>query len=144
MVNTYPPSKNVSNSRIASIESYRMLYKQSVENPEKFWGEIAERLDWYTKWNSVRDVDFRSGNIKWFSGGILNASYNCIDRHVENGFGDNTAIIWEGNDPNQSKKYSYNELLKEVSQLANALKELGVGKGDRVCIYLQMILEPNT
>ena len=141
MVNAYPPKKNVSNSRIASIESYRMLYKQSIENPEKFWGEIAERLDWYTKWNSVRDVDFRSGKIKWFSGGILNASYNCIDRHVENGFGDNTAIIWEGNDPNQSKKYSYNELLKEVSQLANALKELGVGKGDRVCIYLQMIPE---
>ena len=141
MVNDYPPKKNVSNSRIASIESYRMLYKQSIENPEKFWGEIAERLDWYTKWNSVRDVDFRSGKIKWFSGGILNASYNCIDRHVENGFGDDTAIIWEGNDPNQSKKYSYNELLKEVSQLSNALKELGVGKGDRVCIYLQMIPE---
>ena len=141
MVNAYPPKKNVSNSHIASIESYRTLYKQSVENPEKFWGEIAERLDWYTKWNSVRDVDFRSGKIKWFSGGILNASYNCIDRHVENGFGDDTAIIWEGNDPNQSKKYSYNELLKEVSQLSNALKELGVGKGDRVCIYLQMIPE---
>ena len=141
MVSAYPPKKNVSNSRIASIESYRMLYKQSIENPEKFWGEIAERLDWYTKWNSVRDVDFRSGKIKWFSGGILNASYNCIDRHVENGFGDDTAIIWEGNDPNQSKKYSYNELLKEVSQLSNALKELGVGKGDRVCIYLQMIPE---
>ena len=141
MVNAYPPKKNVSNSRIASIESYRTLYKQSIENPEKFWGEIAERLDWYTKWNSVRDVDFRSGKIKWFSGGILNASYNCIDRHVENGFGDDTAIIWEGNDPNQSKKYSYNELLKEVSQLSNALKELGVGKGDRVCIYLQMIPE---
>ena len=141
MVNAYPPKKNVSNSRIASIESYSMLYKQSIENPEKFWGEIAERLDWYTKWNSVRDVDFRSGEIKWFSGGILNASYNCIDRHVENGFGDDTAIIWEGNDPNQSKKYSYNELLKEVSQLSNALKELGVGKGDRVCIYLQMIPE---
>ena len=141
MVNAYPPKKNVSNSRIASIELYRTLYKQSIENPEKFWGEIAERLDWYTKWNSVRDVDFRSGKIKWFSGGILNASYNCIDRHVENGFGDDTAIIWEGNDPNQSKKYSYNELLKEVSQLSNALKELGVGKGDRVCIYLQMIPE---
>ena len=141
MVNAYPPKKNVSNSRIASLESYRVLYKQSIENPEKFWGEIAERLDWYTKWNSVRDVDFRSGKIKWFSGGILNASYNCIDRHVENGFGDDTAIIWEGNDPNQSKKYSYNELLKEVSQLSNALKELGVGKGDRVCIYLQMIPE---
>ena len=141
MVNAYPPKKNISNSRIASIESYRTLYKQSIENPEKFWGEIAERLDWYTKWNSVRDVDFRSGKIKWFSGGILNASYNCIDRHVENGFGDDTAIIWEGNDPNQSKKYSYNELLKEVSQLSNALKELGVGKGDRVCIYLQMIPE---
>ena len=141
MVNAYPPKKNVSNNRIASIESYRTLYKQSIENPVKFWGEIAERLDWYTKWNSVRDVDFRFGKIKWFSGGVLNASYNCIDRHVENGFGDDTAIIWEGNDPNQSKKYSYNELLKEVSQLSNALKELGVCKGDRVCIYLQMIPE---
>ena len=141
MVKTYPPKKNVSSSHIASIESYRTLYKKSLENSEKFWGEVAERLNWYTKWNSVRDVDFRSGRIKWFSGGRLNASYNCIDRHVENGFGDDTAIIWEGNDPNQSKKYSYNELLKEVSQLSNALKELGVGKGDRVCIYLQMIPE---
>ena len=89
------------------------MYKKSLENSEKFWGEVAERLNWYTKWNSVRDVDFRSGKIKWFSGGILNASYNCIDRHIENGFGDDTAIIWEGNDPNQSKKYSYNELLKK-------------------------------
>ena len=141
MVKTYPPKKNVSNSHITSIESYRTLYKKSLENSEKFWGEVAERLNWYTKWNSVRDVDFRSGRIKWFSGGRLNASYNCIDRHIENGFGDDTAIIWEGNDPNQSKKYSYNELLKEVSQLSNALKELGVGKGDRVCIYLQMIPE---
>ena len=141
MVNAYPPKKNVSNSHIASIESYRTLYKKSLENSEKFWGEVAERLNWYTKWNSVRDVDFRSGRIKWFSGGRLNASYNCIDRHIENGFGDDTAIIWEGNDPNQSKKYSYNDLLKEVSQLSNALKELGVGKGDRVCIYLQMIPE---
>ena len=141
MVKTYPPKKNVSSSHIASIESYRTLYKKSLENSEKFWGEVAERLNWYTKWNSVRDVDFRSGRIKWFSGGRLNASYNCIDRHIENGFGDDTAIIWEGNDPNQSKKYSYNELLKEVSQLSNALKELGVGKGDRVCIYLQMIPE---
>ncbi len=141
MVNAYPPKKNVSNSHIASLKSYSKLYKKSVENPEKFWGEIAERLDWYRKWNSIKDTDFKSGRIRWFSGGRLNASYNCIDRHIENGFGDDTAIIWEGNDPNQSKKYSYNELLKEVSQLANALKELGVGKGDRVCIYLQMIPE---
>ncbi|MBT3608266.1 MAG: acetate--CoA ligase, partial [Candidatus Marinimicrobia bacterium] len=92
-------------------------------------------------WTSVRKFDFVNGQIEWFSGGKLNASYNCIDRHIKKGHGDETAIIWEGNDPNQSRKFTYNDLLKEVSQFANALKSLGVEKGDRVCIYMQMVPE---
>ena len=92
-------------------------------------------------WASVRKFDFVNGQIEWYSGGKLNASYNCIDRHIKKGHGDETAIIWEGNDPNQSRKFTYNDLLKEVSQFANALKSLGVEKGDRVCIYMQMVPE---
>ena len=89
----------------------------------------------------MREFDFVNGEIEWCSGGELNASYNCIDRHINEGHGEDIAIIWEGNDPNQSRKFSYNDLLKEVSQFANALKELGVQKGDRVCLYMQMIPE---
>ena len=89
----------------------------------------------------MREFDFVNGEIEWFSGGELNACYNCIDRHINEGHGEDIAIIWEGNDPNQSRKFSYNDLLKEVSQFANALKELGVQKGDRVCLYMQMIPE---
>jgi acetyl-CoA synthetase len=92
-------------------------------------------------WTYVRIFDYVNGQIEWFIVGNLNASYNCIDRHIKKGHGDETAIIWEGNDPNQSRKFSYNDLLKEVSQFANALKSLGVEKGDRVCIYMQMVPE---
>jgi acetyl-CoA synthetase len=98
-------------------------------------------LDWIAPWTSVRKFDFVRGQIEWFSGGKLNASYNCIDRHIKNGYGNEKAIIWEGNDPNQSRTFTYNELLKEVSQFANALKSLGVEKGDRVCLYMQMVPE---
>jgi len=118
-----------------------MRYQDSIFDPESFWVEVAQRLDWMEPWASVRKFDFVNGQIEWFSGGKLNASYNCIDRHIKKGHGDETAIIWEGNDPNQSRKFTYNELLKEVSQFANALKSLGVGKGDRVCIYMQMVPE---
>ena len=92
-------------------------------------------------WDTVQNFDFVQGKIEWFSGGKLNACYNCIDRHIEDGHGNDTAIIWEGNDPNQSRKFSYNELLRDVSQFANALKSMGVEKGDRVCLYMQMIPE---
>tara|TARA_B100001250_G_scaffold410861_1_gene438164 strand:+ start:267 stop:2201 length:1935 start_codon:yes stop_codon:yes gene_type:complete len=128
-------------SRISSFDSYKEVYDLSIKDPVKFWEEKAKRISWYESWDTVREFDFKNGNIKWFIGGKLNACYNCIDRHIENGYGDDIAIIWEGNDPNQSKKYSYKELLKEVSQFANALKDLGVGKGDRVCVYMQMIPE---
>ena len=123
------------------MDSYQKRYQDSISDPESFWAEIAQRLDWMEPWASVRKFDFVNGQIEWFSGGKLNASYNCIDRHIKKGHGDETAIIWEGNDPNQSRKFTYNDLLKEVSQFANALKSLGVEKGDRVCIYMQMVPE---
>tara|TARA_Y100000748_G_C15495620_1_gene488130 strand:- start:1164 stop:3098 length:1935 start_codon:yes stop_codon:yes gene_type:complete len=128
-------------SRVSSFDSYKEVYDLSIKDPVKFWEEKAKRISWYESWDTVREFDFKNGIIEWFVGGKLNACYNCIDRHIENGYGDDIAIIWEGNDPNQSKKYSYKELLKEVSQFANALKDLGVGKGDRVCVYMQMIPE---
>ena len=123
------------------MDSYQKRYQDSISDPEIFWAEVAQRLDWIQPWSQVRKFDFASGEIEWFRGGKLNASYNCIDRHVKSGHGNETAIIWEGNDPNQSRKFTYNNLLKEVSQFANALKLLGVEKGDRVCIYMQMVPE---
>ncbi|MDC1038495.1 acetate--CoA ligase [Candidatus Marinimicrobia bacterium] len=123
------------------MDSYQKRYQDSISAPETFWAEVAQRLDWIEPWASVRKFDFVNGQIEWFSGGKLNASYNCIDRHIKSGHGNETAIIWEGNDPNQSREFTYNDLLKEVSQFANALKLLGVEKGDRVCIYMQMVPE---
>ena len=142
MSETYPPNHDFAlNALIPSKEKYSSLYKRSINEPIAFWEKIAGRLSWYESWHTVSQYDFINGNIEWFSGGKLNASYNCIDRHIEDGYGEKTAIIWEGNDPNQSKKLSYNELLSEVSKFSNALKELGVKKGDRVCIYMQMVPE---
>jgi len=130
---------NVQN--IKTEKDYRNIYTDSVKNPESFWDEKAHRLSWFKKWEQVNKTDFNTGEIQWFLGGELNASYNCIDRHIENGYGEETAIIWEGNDPGHSIKLTYNQLLKKVSQFSNALKELNVKKGDRVCLYMQMIPE---
>ena len=136
------PKNNVlQNFHVSSLDHYKKMYEDSVNYPEKFWGEISERIDWIEPWDNVSDYNFRKGEISWFSGGKLNASYNCIDRHIDAGFGDEIAIIWEGNDPKQSKKFTYSDLLKEVSLFANALKSIGVQKGDRVCLYMQMIPE---
>ena len=142
MSKTYTPNHDFAlNALISNKEKYSSLYEHSINEPTAFWEEIAGRLSWYESWHTVSQYDFINGNIEWFSGGKLNASYNCIDRHIDDGYGEKTAIIWEGNDPNQSKKLSYNELLSEVSKFSNALKELGVKKGDRVCIYMQMVPE---
>ena len=142
MSKTYKPHPDTTQkAHISSLEQYKKIYNESIRNPEEFWAKIAERIDWYQPWNKVREYDFVNGKIEWFSNGKLNASYNCLDRHVNNGYGDETAIIWEGNDPNQSRTFTYKELLKEVSQFANGLKDLGVKKGDRVCLYMQMIPE---
>ena len=142
MSNKYPPNSNfASKSHIPNMDKYKEMYESSINDPSGFWEKAAERISWYASWNAVSNHDFVNGKIEWFAGGKLNACYNCIDRHIEQGHGEKTAIIWEGNDPNQSRKYSYNDLLKEVSRFSNALKELGVQKGDRVCLYMQMIPE---
>ena len=123
-------------------ETYQQMYERSVRDPEGFWAEQAEKqLEWFQKWDSVLEWDFHQADIKWFLNGKLNVSYNCLDRHVNAGAGDQTALIWQGNNQDESKKFSYAELLDQVCQFANALSALGVKKGDRVCIYMQMIPE---
>ena len=136
-----PPSEAKNNAHIGSMEDYKRLYEHSINNPEDFWAEQAERITWFKKWDNIWEWDFNKADIKWFEGGKLNACYNCVDRHVEQGHGEKTALIWEGNNPDETKNYNYNELLEKVQLTANALKNLGVEKGDRVCIYMQMIPE---
>jgi len=137
----HPESNFVKNAHIKSLDNYKQLYDKSVKNPEAFWAEVAERLHWYKKWDKVREFDFVNAKLSWFQGGKLNVSYNCLDRHVGAGNGKNTAVIWEGNDPGESKVFTYEDLLHEVKKFANVLKAHGIKKGDRVCIYLQMIPE---
>ncbi len=136
-----PNSKTRKNAHIGSIEDYKKLYEHSINNPEDFWAEQAERITWFKKWDKIWEWDFNKANITWFEGAKLNACYNCVDRHVDAGYGAKTALIWEGNNPDETRNYNYNELLEKVQLTANALKNLGVGKGDRVCIYMQMIPE---
>ena len=117
------------------------MYKQSVEQPEQFWAEQAkEFLSWSKDWDQVCQSDFLKGQTAWFSGGELNVTVNCIDRHLPEK-ADQTAIIWEGDDPQDSAHITYAELHKNVCRLANVLKQRGVSKGDRVCIYMPMIPE---
>ena len=142
--NIFSPAETaypIENAHVNSLETYQAQYAESVQDPEAFWATVAERLTWYQKWDTVRDYDFVNADIKWFEGGTLNACYNCLDRHIEAGHGDATAIIWEGNDPSEDKTFSYSELLAEVKKFANVLKAQGIEKGDRVCIYLQMVPE---
>ncbi|OYZ22889.1 MAG: acetate--CoA ligase [Bdellovibrio sp. 28-41-41] len=133
--------KTDSDSRI-NWDQYQKMYKQSIENPEEFWGQQAERLTWIKKWDKVKNTSFKKPVcIKWFEGGELNVSYNCIDRHLEK-YGDKTAFIWEPDNPkNESKKITYKQLSVHVNKFANILKQQGIKKGDRVTIYMPMILE---
>jgi acetyl-CoA synthetase len=120
---------------------YQAMYRRSIEDPDGFWGEQAERLDWLRFPTRIKDVDFTdSARIRWFEDGVLNVSANCIDRHLASR-GDQTAILWEGDDPKVDRKITYRELHRQVCKLANVLKELGVKKGDRVTIYMPMIPE---
>jgi len=137
-----PSEKMSSRAYIGSFEKYEEMYRESIENPDEFWGKMAEEhVTWFKKWDRVREYDFKDPRVEWFINGKLNVCYNCLDRHVENGDGDKTALIWEGNTPGEVKKYSYEQLLNEVKKFANVLKSRGIKKGDRVCIYLQMIPE---
>ena len=118
------------------------MYKESISNPIKFWSEHGKRIDWIKNYEKVRDFSYDQKNlyIKWFEDGTLNASYNCIDRHLKNN-GNKTAIIWEGDNPDEQKSITYNELYKNVCKFANVLKKLGAKKGDRITIYMPMIPE---
>ena len=135
----YPNQEFSDRALIGSLDQYRDLYEKSMSDPDAFWSAVADRITWYKKWDTVREFDFVKGNIKWFDGAKLNVSYNCLDRHVEAGHGDQTAIIWEGNNPKEDQAFTYRELLAEVQKFANVLKSIGVEKGDRVCLYMQMI-----
>ena len=121
---------------------YERLYAESVADPEEFWRRVGKRLDWIKPYSKVKDVSFDADDlhIRWYHDGELNVSANCLDRHLAK-HGDKTAIIWEGDDPSESRRISYRELHADVSRCANLLKNLGVAKGDRVCIYLPMIPE---
>lgn len=123
-------------------DGYLEMYQKSVDDPEGFWREQGQRIDWFSPYSKVKNTSFKPGNItiKWFEDGTLNACYNCVDRHLAER-GDKTAIIWEGDDPSVSEEISYKQLHVEVSRFANGLKKLGVTKGDRVAIYMPMVPE---
>ena len=121
-------------------DTYLKMYQESVEDPEGFWDKQADRLDWFKKWDRTLDWDYNKAYIRWYEGGKLNVSHNCLDRHLE-ARGDQKALIWESDDPNVDRSFTYKQLHSEVSKFANVMKALGVVKGDRVMIYMPMIPE---
>ena len=140
-VKIYPAPGVLASAAHIGAELYAGMYERSINEPEAFWAEQAEQfVSWFRKWDKVQEWDFETVDIKWFSGAKLNVSYNCLDRHLATR-GDDTAIIWEGDDPGVDKKITYRELHREVCRFANVLKARGVRKGDRVSIYMPMIPE---
>lgn len=133
-----PPPEFSAKAHVKSLEQYEALYKESIEDPEKFWAAAAQELDWFKKWDKV--LDWNLPWAKWFVGGQLNLSYNCVDRHALGARAEKTAIIWEG-EPGEVRRLTYAELLVEVQKFASALRELGIKKGDRVAIYMGMTPE---
>ena len=138
----FEPSDELKKSANISKADYDRLYTESISNPINFWAEHGKRIDWIKPYNTISNCSYKKGNIsiKWFEDGVLNASANCLDRHLATK-GDQTAIIWEGDDPSQSKHISYQSLYEDVCKFSNVLKKNGVKKGDRVTIYLPMIPE---
>ncbi|MBA1204933.1 acetate--CoA ligase [Pseudomonas capeferrum] len=139
-ISKYPDAQAVSNAARLSPDDYSRLYRESVEEPDAFWAAQADRLEWIRPWTQVQQSDLATGSASWFAGGQLNVSANCIDRHLATR-GDQTALLWEGDEPDDSRAITYRELHREVCRLANTLKARGVKKGDRVCIYMPMIPE---
>ena len=138
---TYSVSEAKKKNSIISEEDFNTEYQESINNPESFWQKKAEEtLDWFSNWDEVAASDLEAGEVAWFKTGKLNACFNCVDRHLEN-HANKTAIIWEGDDPNDNKEISFQELHKNVCQFANLLKSRNIKKGDRVCIYMPMIPE---
>ena len=141
-----PPAEFSKAAHVKSMDEYRALYRESIDQPEKFWAGMAESLHWFKKWDKV--LDWKPPYAKWFVGGKLNASYNCLDAQIAAGRGEKTAILWEGELETGAtgsggfvQRISFNQLKDQVCQLANALKNLGVKKGDRVTIYMPMVPE---
>jgi acetyl-CoA synthetase len=133
-----PPAEFAQKAQIKSLAEYEALYKESVEQPEKFWARAAEELRWFKKWDKV--LEWNAPWAKWFVGGQINLSYNCLDRHVQSARKNKAALIWES-EPGELRTYTYQQLWKEVQKFANVLKDLGVRKGDRIAIYMGMTPE---
>ena len=141
MSKIYEVEKGLADTSHVNAREYKQLYKESIENPDLFWSKQAEAfIDWEEKWDQISRTNMKEGEIAWFLGAKLNVAQNCLDRHLQTK-SEKTAIIWEGDNPNEQENISYKELHKRVCRLANGLKSRGIVKGDRVCIYLPMIPE---
>jgi acetyl-CoA synthetase len=134
-----PPKAFAEQAYVSSKTAYQDLYERSIAEPEAFWAEAAQDLHWFKPWDSVLDTS-EAPCYKWFDGAQTNISYNCLDRHLENGLGDRTALYWEG-EPGDQRSLTFRELHAEVCRFANVLKKMGVGKGNRIAVYLPMIPE---
>ncbi|GEO82519.1 acetate--CoA ligase [Pararhodospirillum oryzae] len=141
-IEIFPVPEAVAKSALVDDARYQEMYKASIDDPEAFWGEHGKRIDWIKPFTTVKDVSFdpHDVHIRWFPDGTLNVAANCLDRHLATR-GDQTAILWEGDDPAESAAITYRDLHERVGRLGNALRALGVAKGDRVCIYMPMIPE---
>lgn len=141
-IETYQVPESIKKNAHINNEQYLEMYRKSIDHPDEFWAEQADEfLSWSKRWDKVQSCDFgKNVDIKWFEGAKLNVSYNCLDRHLETR-GDQVAIIWEGDDPEEDRQITYKELHEEVCRFANVLKAHGVKKGDRVCLYMPMIPE---
>jgi acetyl-CoA synthetase len=139
----FPPSKEFSEkAAVKSMDEYKSIYERSIKDPEGFWGELAEQLDWYKKWDKFLEYDFKDNpEVRYFIGGKINVSYNCLDRHLKTWRKNKAALIWQGEPDEDCKTYTYQQLYHEVCKFANVLKKFGVKKGDMVSIYLPMIPE---
>jgi acetyl-CoA synthetase len=136
-----PPKEFAEKARVKSLEQYKAMYRQSIEDPDGFWGEMASTLHWFKKWDRMFEEDFKEGRVAWFIGGRTNMSYNCLDRHLGTKNENKTALTFQGEPEDDVRKFTYKELHAEVCRFANVLKKHGVKKGDRVSIYLPMIPE---
>ncbi len=138
-----PPGEFAATALISSLDEYRKVWQRSVDDPEGFWSEIAKDLDWFTPWDKV--LEWNCPDAKWFVNATTNVCHNCIDRHIDNGHGNESAILWEGEPmpggTPETRNFTYNDMKREVSKCANALKSLGVKRGDRVTIYMGMVPE---
>ncbi len=137
-----PPSEGRERAHISEMDAYEAAYRRSMTHMEEYWAERAQELvSWFSPWDTVVKADLHEPRVRWFDGASLNVCYNCIDRHLENGRGEKTALIWQGEPEDDVKTYTYQELYTAVCRCANVLKKKGVGKGDRVAIYLPMVPE---